>query len=327
MKISVIIPTLNAASHLPEMLPRLQRQSRVPHEIIVIDSTSDDKTVQIATLHGVKVLEVERRSFNHGGTRNYAATHATGDVLVFMTQDAMPADENFLEQLTRSLEDPEVVAAYGRQIANPNASLLERITREFNYPPISIRKSMANIKMLGIKTFFYSNVCSAIRRDVFQRMGGFDHPMISNEDMILAAKCILAGNSIVYAAEARVIHSHEFTIRQLFRRYFDIGVSIRINSWLLQYAKPEGEGGRLLKVQLRQLIQQRKWHRIPLWGMESFAKYAGYRLGFNYRKLPKATRIFFSLHKNFWNHIEEKKVVIFQDLRTEKSLSDKNIIS
>ncbi|WEK53922.1 MAG: glycosyltransferase family 2 protein [Candidatus Cohnella colombiensis] len=304
MKISVIIPTLNAEKEITELMICLKDQTRQAHEIIIVDSSSNDRTVHIAYEFGAKVIMVDRHSFDHGGTRNYAASHAIGDVLVFMTQDAIPDNEHFLKQLTQPLQDERVAATYGRQVAHPNASDLEKLTREFNYPPDSLRKSKDDLPRLGIKTFFLTNVCSSYRRSSFEQLGKFEEPIISNEDMIMAAKLINAGYLIAYAADAKVKHSHDYTAVQQFRRHFDIGVSLCLNKGIVQGVKAEGEGKKLIKLQLKLLKPIKMWYRIPGWIIQLVAKYAGYRLGLICMKLPKTLRSSFSMHKNFWNHYE-----------------------
>lgn len=132
-----------------------------------------------------------------------------------------------------------------------------------------MKKSLADVKRYGIKTFFYTNVCSAVRKETFQKVGGYPEPIVSNEDMILAERCILAGHSIIYAPKASVIHSHDYSLKQVFGRYFDIGGSLRMNRWLLSYAKAEGEGFRLIKEQFRQLRKPSMWIWIPRWIAET----------------------------------------------------------
>ena len=93
MKVSVIIPTLNAEAWLDRLLDRLIRQT-VAAEILVIDSESDDATCRIAASHAprVRLLHVPRERFNHGGTRDFALRQSTGEYVLFLTQDALPAD-------------------------------------------------------------------------------------------------------------------------------------------------------------------------------------------------------------------------------------------
>ncbi|MFC4599690.1 glycosyltransferase family 2 protein [Cohnella hongkongensis] len=300
MKISVVIPTLNAASYIRELIDRLKHQSMDCHEIIIVDSMSNDQTVEIAQRLGVTVLSVPRDAFDHGGTRNYAASHAEGDVLVFITQDALPEKLSFLEELTTPLAHGHVVAVYGRQIARPGASPIERMTREFNYHTTPMIKSLADVGEYGIKTFFFTNVCSAIRKDIFQEMGGFQEPIISNEDMIFTAKALLKGYSVAYAPKATVLHSHHYSLRMEFRRNFDLGVSFRMNDWIFEYATPEGEGFKLIKAQIRYLCKHGLWIWLPRWFAESVAKYLGYRLGLSFRKIPRKIVRKFSMHRLFW---------------------------
>lgn len=306
LQVSVIIPTYNAGSQLEMLIDRLWNQTKRPLEIIVIDSTSTDRSNTLAERLGAKVLTVDQCDFDHGGTRNIAALQAIGNVLVFMTQDAIPANDKLLEELTRPLADEKVGYVYGRQLARVDASLLERISREYNYPDHTIRKIKADIPTLGIKTFFCSNACSAIRKDVFMQMGQFPYPVIFNEDMFMAAKCILADLAIEYIPSAKVIHSHNYNLRQLFKRYFDNGVSIRRNNWIYQYSSVNKEGTKLVISQLREIIKRREWKWIPKLFVESLAKYSGYQLGLRHHKLPKAVLRQFSMHQSIWNKLQEE---------------------
>lgn len=299
-RVSVIIPTLNAAPWLPELLARLKSQSLPPAEIIVVDSSSTDGTADLAAAQGALVVSVPQGDFDHGGTRNLAARQAVGDVLVFLTQDALPVDDDFLAALIRPLGEESVAAVCGRQVPRPDAGILDRTAREFNYPAEPSRKTLADVDRYGIKAFFFSNVCSAMQRKAFEKVGGFPEPAILNEDMILAARLMRAGYTIAYEPDARVWHSHRYSASKQFRRYFDIGVSLRMNDWLLDYARAEGEGARLLRHQLRTLARERRWGTMPLLMLEAAAKYAGYRFGLAYRKLPLFLCQQFSMHRHFW---------------------------
>ncbi|MFX3632150.1 MAG: glycosyltransferase family 2 protein [Candidatus Pristimantibacillus sp.] len=305
-RISVIIPTLNAGSEFAGLLERLHKQTLLPHEIIIIDSASDDGTVELARSAGAKVLNVLRSEFDHGGTRNMAAGQASGNILVFMTQDALPYNEFLLQALVEPLlTDEQTAYAYARQIAYPDANAIERLAREVNYPLQSSVKSREDVPNLGIKTFFCSNVCSAIRRDIFNDMGRFTAPVIFNEDLFMAAKCILDGGyKVAYAAEASVYHSHQYSVKQQFKRYFDNGVSMRLNEWITQYSAVGKAGSNLVRTQLNGLIKQRQWVLIPRLIIESAAKLLGYKLGLNYRKLPVSLRLRFSMHRLIWTHLD-----------------------
>ncbi|THF80856.1 glycosyltransferase family 2 protein [Cohnella fermenti] len=310
MRASIIIPTLNAEEHLPELLYRLHNQKTKPCEILVVDSESSDDTTKLAIRYGARVISIKRTEFDHGGTRNFAVKQAVGDMVVFITQDALPRNDQFLEELLLPLNDINVAAVSGRQIARKDASALERFTREFNYPEVYSRKSIEDLKELGIKTFFFTNVCSAIRKETFLQMGGFQEPIIMNEDMILAAKCVLQGYSVVYNPNACVIHSHDYSLLKQFHRNFDIGVSLRMNDWLLQYATAEKEGARLVTRQLGLLWKKGYKKSIPRCFAEATVKYSGYRLGLAYRKLPIWLIRRFSMHKNFWSTQHQQSVTV-----------------
>ncbi|MDQ8733044.1 glycosyltransferase family 2 protein [Paenibacillus sp. LHD-38] len=306
-RVSVIIPTLNAGPDLKELFKRLQQQSLPPYEIIVIDSCSDDGTAELAREAGVQVLYVLRSEFDHGGTRNRAAQQAKGDILMFMTQDAMPYNEKLIEELTRPLiAGDKAVYAYARQLPRPGANELERLARQHNYPAESKMKSYEDLDELGLKTFFCSNVCSAIRREVFEAMGSFQEPVIFNEDLFMAAKCILNGYRVAYCADAAVFHSHDYSVAEQFKRYFDNGISMRCNTWITPYSAVGKAGSNLVKLQLKELHVTRQWQLIPLLVAESAAKLLGYKLGMNYRLLPAFITRRLSMHRLILTHIEKQ---------------------
>lgn len=279
MRISVIIPTFNAGAQIEDLLSRLSTQDVKPFETIVIDSSSDDDTLKVAELLGARTISIPRKSFNHGGTRNAAAAKSRGDVLVFMTQDALPRDNTLLANLTAPLAEPDIAASYGRHVPRQDASPPEIFARLFNYPECPVTKSVEDLRTCGIKTFFFSNVCSAVRREIFDKVGMFPEGVRTNEDMLLAAKIILNGYRVAYAPGAAVIHSHSYSLFRLFARYYNIGSSLKSNSWLLEHARAEGEGLRFVKEELHFLLNRQRYAWIPYILLEAIAKYAGYRIG------------------------------------------------
>jgi rhamnosyltransferase len=279
MRISLIIPTLNAGVHIEHLLSGLSAQDEKPLETIVIDSSSDDDTVGIARRFGARTIVIPRQSFNHGKTRNIAAGEARGDILVFMTQDALPYDNSLLGNLVAPLKSGEAAAAYGRHIPRTDAPPPEVFARRFNYPESAQTISADDIARCGIRTFFFSNVCSAVRRDAFLDAGMFPEGIRTNEDMLLAAKLVLNGRKVAYVPGAVVIHSHSYSLFRLFARYYNIGSSLRNNRWVLKYARSEGEGLRFIKAEFSFLLRSREYSWIPYLFLEAAAKYAGYRMG------------------------------------------------
>ncbi|SDS95353.1 rhamnosyltransferase [Paenibacillaceae bacterium GAS479] len=296
-RVSVIIPTRNAGPDLEELLRRLNRQTLPPYEIIIIDTESTDGTPQRAIRAGARLFSITRAEFDHGGARNRAAREASGCILLFMTQDALPDNDRLVEELARSLKESEIGYAYARQLARPEADPLERMSREYNYPDASRLKSREDLSELGIKTFFCSNVCAAMRKETFRAMGGFSEPTFFNEDLFLAGKMVLEGYRIAYNAEARVIHSHAYTPMQQFKRFYDNGVSMSEQDWILPYAGVGKEGSGLVKAQLKALMNARQWTKIPKVIAENAAKLAGYKLGIHHRRLPERLRRAFSMYR------------------------------
>jgi rhamnosyltransferase len=283
--VSVIIPTLDAGLRLEMLLFALQKQS-VPIEIVIIDSSSTDNTGIIAKDHNVKLISIEKKDFNHGATRNKAALHAKGDIIIFMTQDALPLDQSCIENLIKPLEVDSIAAVYGRQIPREGSIPTEKFARLYNYPEVPIIKGKEQIEEMGIKTFFFSNVFSAIRRKEFEEIGGFPENVLMFEDMLFAAKLIEQGYKIAYVPEAKVIHSHDYSLMQQFRRYYQAGVSFQRNPWFMRYAGSNKEGITFLREEIKFLFKQKKYLWVLYAIFEAISKYAGYKLGLNNNKFP-----------------------------------------
>jgi len=276
--VSVIIPTLNAENYIDGLLSSLCGQT-VECEIIIVDSSSLDRTTSIAASGNAKIVKVRKENFNHGKARNIGVQDATGDIVVFLTQDALPFDMYCLENLLKPLESSEIVASYGRQIPRSDASPIESFARLFNYDDKPMIKGREDLSSLGIKTFFFSNVCSAIKTKEFKELGGFPENIVMFEDLIFAAKAILKGYKIAYVPEAKVFHSHNFSLVQQFHRYQDAGISLRNNAWIFEHAKANREGAEFLKQEIAYLSKNHQYQWIPYAIAESVFKFAGFWLG------------------------------------------------
>lgn len=301
MRLSVIIPTLNAGDRFKALLDRLAVQSLRADEIIVIDSSSDDDTVAIAHQAGCRVEVIDRSEFGHGRTRNRAAEIAEGDVLVFMTQDAMPCDERFLDHLTRPIREAAAAATYARQIAPPEATPLETFGRDFNYPAVGEVRTSADVPRMGIKAFFLSNVAAAYDRKAWDEAGRFDDSVIMNEDMLLCARLLRSGRAVAYQADAAVYHGHDYTLGEQFRRYFDIGVFFNQSRGALGGARAGGAGLRFARKQLVYLSARGRRRWLPRACAEVALKFLAVHSGKHYRQLPRRLRRWLSLHRRFWD--------------------------
>ena len=305
LKLSVIIPTLNAEEYLPDLLERLSSQTVSDKEIIIIDSESDDRTVEIASSFNVRVQSIPRKDFNHGGSRNMAARTALGDFLVFLTQDVLPVDDFLLGNLLSPLKkDSEIAMSYGRQVAYEGSRAIEKFIRGFNYPEKSRTRDKKDIENLGVKTFFCSNACALYRKETFWELGGFSDDTIMNEDMEFVYRAVVSGHRVHYAADAQVLHSHDYTLLEQFRRYVDIGVFFANNKKLSSCVRNESEGMQYILQASRYLMKSKEYKELVYLCLDSFARFLGYRLGLHHMMFsPKVMRRI-SMNKNYWN-VEE----------------------
>lgn len=302
MKLSLIIPTFNAEPYLDRLLSSLSAQSVKNSEILIVDSESTDRTRDILKARGVRFYSVPKASFDHGGTRSWAARKAKGDILIFLTQDALPADPYSLKRIVQPFrEDPDIGAVYGRQVAYPGASPFAAHSRSFIYPGRSFTRVLADRDRYKIKTAFLSNAFTAYRRTALRETGYFKDNLISTEDTYAGAKMLLAGWKLAYAASAVVYHSHNYTVRQEFSRYFDIGVFHRTENWILrEFGKANDEGLRYVLSEFRHLMKGKYYLKLPEFFLRNMLKYAGYRLGYNYRLLPRWLTLLWSMHRGWW---------------------------
>lgn len=304
IKISVIIPTLNAAAYLEELISRLKNQRQEVGQIIIIDSGSTDGTAGLAAELGAKIITIAPDNYDHGATRNLAAEQANGNILVFMTQDALPADHDTIGRLVEPLKEDSTVVSYARQVPEDGASSSEKYLRLVNYPPMSQLKNKASIEEMGIKTFQNSNVCAAYRRLEFEKLGSFPAPVTCNEDMLFAAKAIFQGYKVYYSAGAVVKHTHDLTIKDFFRRYFDIAASLDHESRIKTLGRAEAKGFDFFKNQVKYLADQHKQHELPRVICETAAKYLGYKCGEAHTFIPKNLKKYLGRNSAYWRKME-----------------------
>jgi rhamnosyltransferase len=300
LRIVVIIPTLNPNKEFLEIIQRLSNQSLPVSEIVIVDSESKHGVFERLPKNKFRLIPISRSDFDHGGTRNLGASLVQADVLVFMTQDAIPKDETLIERLTAPIREGRASASFARQVAKSDANPVEVATRDFNYPAVSSVKSLADRDRLGVKTFFFSNVCSAVSAKAFLEVDGFPERTIMNEDMILAARLLEAGHSIAYVGDAEVLHSHNYSWIQQFRRNFDIGAFFAMNPNTFGDFKIGGEGFRLVKHQLKILTQRRAWSSLARIPWEATAKLLGFQMGKRFNVLPISIRKKLSMNLRFW---------------------------
>ncbi|WP_077612346.1 glycosyltransferase family 2 protein [Clostridium sp. Marseille-P2415] len=310
--VDVIIPVYKPDETLKRLLKRLGEQSYPIRRIIVMNTErSYWKEEDYTWVRDLEVHHVAKKEFDHGGTRNQGAGHSEADIMVFMTDDAVPADKNLIGALVKGLhqtgkDGEKVVMAYARQLPNPDCALAEQYTRSFNYPEQSRVKTKADLPKLGIKTFFASNVCCAYDREAFLEAGGFINRTIFNEDMVYAGNAVRRqGQAVAYAADARVFHSHNYGCIAQFKRNFDLAVSQADHPEVFGGIRSESEGIRLVKKTCAWLVKQKKPWLVPGVIVKSGFKYMGYLMGKRYRILPEWLILRCTMNQGYWKKGED----------------------
>ena len=300
--ISIIIPTRNGSTTLRELLAGLAIQSLQADEIIVIDSGSEDDTVEIAASYGARIHYIDPERFDHGGTRTKAGKMARGEILVFLTQDVLVASRDMIERLTAPLrETEEICLSYGRQLPSFQATEIAAHLREFNYPEEAHLRSFADREKYGFQTVFVSNSCAAYRHSDLAEIGYFESDLIFGEDSCAAGRLLEKGGIIAYSADAAVYHSHNYSWSEDFHRYFDIGVFHQSQNWLLEsYGGAGGRGLDYIRSGLTYLWRRRSYGMIGDFMVRVGLKFCGYRLGRIHRLLPLSLATQLSMNKGWW---------------------------
>lgn len=304
--VDIIILTYKPQKRLMKVIDLLGNQSYPVNQIIIMNT---EEKYWNTFLYGEKILKAQenivvhhlsKMEFDHGDTRRRAVKRSNADFFICMTDDAIPADENLVAELLKPLLEKKAEFSYARQLPNEDCGVIETFTRGFNYPEESCIKSKEDLERLQIKTYFFSNVCAAYTRNIYDELGGFDDCAIFNEDMFIAARAIKAGYCIAYAADAKVYHSHNYKNSMQFHRNFDLGVSQAMHPEIFENISSTGEGKKLVKITIQYLKEQKKKRYIPKLIVSSAYKYIGYKLGINYKRLPQNIVLRCTLNKEFW---------------------------
>ncbi len=306
MAVDVIIPTYKPDQQFLLLMDRLEKQAVRPDKIIIIN-TGKAYFEQLITekafldiYDNAVIVHVGEPEFDHGGSRNLAVSLSQSPSFIMMTQDAVPSDNFLIGNLLKALDDKKTAVAYARQCPTEESNQLERYVRAFNYGEEPLYKTEQDLKSLGIKTYFCSNVCAAYNAEVFERLGGFVGRTIFNEDMIYAATAIKAGYAVQYVPAAAVIHAHNYTNRQQFCRNFDLGVSHADHPEVFDGLSSESEGLRMIRSAAVYLLKNgAPWLILKLF-TQSLSKYRGYYLGKRYQKLSRKRILRFTMNPYYW---------------------------
>jgi rhamnosyltransferase len=286
---SISILTKNEERNIGACLEGVFSQKGVGEfEVILVDSGSSDATLEIARGYPIRIEQIAAHAFHHARTRNFAAGLGKGPIVVNVSGDAIPASQSWLRNLMANFDDPGVGAVYGRQLPNPGSTMERSDTFDTVYGDQRIVKDPAHRNGLGYRFYHFSDVNSAIRRSVWEA-SPYPEDLKMFEDLAIAKRILDAGWKIVYEPDAAVFHSHQYSAKQLFKRYFDIGYTLKE----LQIWDASGTRSSLFR-DFRKLLA-RQFTRATREGSraggratigQSFAKSAGMLLGLNQRFLP-----------------------------------------
>ncbi len=297
-RVGVVLVTHRARSHLERCLPPLLTSPLRPR-VLVVNSSSDDGTVERARELGAETWVVARAAFNHGLTREAARRRLGVDIAVMMTPDAYPASPDFLETLVAPIVSGAAAVSYARQVAAPDADPIARFGRRFNYPAESHCRAIVDWHRYGAYTHFCSNACAAWSCAALDRIGGF-RPTLVSEETIAAAELLLRGEAIAYVAEAVVSHTHPTRLADSFRRQFDIGYTREAFRHLLLAREPDEKRGRRYVAGLLRTLAAERPTLLPYALLDTAARLAGYRLGRLGARLPDGIARHLSGQDFYW---------------------------
>lgn len=253
MKVDIICPLYKAENYIENLNKTLLMQKKVDiGKIRYVVTKSNDNTSKILKKIGVDFKEIEPEDFSHSLTRENELRESNADIIVFITQDIIIKDDMWLYNLVNPIINGECEASYSRQIAKDNG--IEKYTRELNYPKQSRIFTKEDVETLGIKAFFSSDASSAIKRDIFIKLNGYDGKKIpTSEDMYITYKLIMNGYKVKYCSDSVIYHSHNYGIKENYKKYYDIGRFFKQNSYLNQYKVNKSGGGMAIYILKRAL--------------------------------------------------------------------------
>ena len=277
MKVEIICPLYNAENYIENLHDNILKQKNVDFSVRYLLTESTDQTESILKSKKLNYNKIEKNDFSHSLTRELAARNSKADIIVFISQDVEPSDENWLYYLVKDIIDGSVSATYSRQITKFNN--LEKYTREKNYPKESKIVSKDDINDLGLKAFFFSDAASAIKKEVFEQLNYYDNKRLPiNEDMYIAHKLITNGYKIKYCSDSIIYHSHNFKLKELYNRYKLTGQFFKENSYLDDYGTTDS-GIKLATYVFKRIMQEGRIVLLFRYPFDMGARFIGMKAG------------------------------------------------
>lgn len=278
MSIDIICPLYNGEEYIEKLHKSFLMQKKVDIlNIRYVLTESSDNTEKYLKSNNIKYSKITKSEFSHSLVREKEAFKSAADILVFVTQDVLIEDELWLYNLTKCIRSGECQAAFSRQLSKYNN--IEKYTREKNYPSESYIVSKEDIGKMGLKAFFFSDASSAINSDVFKKLNGYDgKDLVISEDMYIAYKIIMNSYKIKYCADSIVFHSHNFTLKEIYNRYYDTGVFFKMNSYLDEFGTNKAGGG-MAKYIIKRAVEDKNIKVIMRFLPDMMARFIGMKMG------------------------------------------------
>lgn len=278
MNIDIICPLYNAEEYINKLHKSFLIQKNVDIlNIRYILTESQDNTEKYLNDNNIGYSKIRKEEFSHSISREKEAFKSEADILVFVTQDVIIEDSMWLYNLTKDIQKKECEAAFSRQLSKYDT--IEKYTREHNYPEYSYIVSKNDLSKMGLRTFFFSDAAGAISNKIFKEINGYDgKDLIINEDMYIAYKIIMNGYKIKYCADSIVNHSHNFTLKEIYKRYYDIGIFFKQNMYLDKYGTNKS-GGNLAKYIIKRSIQDKNIRVMIRFLPDMIARFIGMKMG------------------------------------------------
>ena len=279
--ISIIILTKNAGDNFEKLLNKIYSQSFKDFEIIVIDSGSSDFTVSIAKNYGCSVHEIKPGEFHHGKTRNYGAQLSKGDYIVYITQDALPLNSEWLSNLVSNCSKENVAAVYSRQIAYPDSNPMEKFFYSYFYSEEKQIATKNEVKdpLKYWMEYVSSDVSSCYKKNIWEKIK-FRKDVDFAEDKDFSIRALKLGYKVIYEPKSVVYHSHDYNLISNFKRRYKEGqmIPMILNEYESNYSTMSKVGVRYFKNEIMFLLKENKiW--IPYACLYEFSKFIGMKIG------------------------------------------------
>jgi rhamnosyltransferase len=287
--VSVIFLTRNGMPRVAEALHAVLAQDYPgPLEIRHIDTASTDDTCAVFAKAGIPTQHIQPHEFHHAATRNQAARDAGHEIVVFLSQDAVPSGRHWLRALVSPFREPDVAAAWGRQIPPAHVRPLRAWMLRRLYPETPERRSVPPGRTVPLQFYRFSNANAAYRRTVL-----LEHPFPESapicEDQGMCGRLLRDGFTVCYVPEAAVYHGHDRTWREEWRWAVDNGYALKRLGILSggSLGREWRYGFSRVREDLRSFVREVGITSLPSYGALLAIRWFGVQVGKRADRLPR----------------------------------------